>query len=39
MDKMRKLKMMLVIWKRTKDMTLAHDICEFLADNLDMEAK
>lgn len=37
MNKLGELKKMLRQWKETKSMTLAHDICDWLSDNLNME--
>lgn len=35
--KLNELKAMVRAWKKEKGLTLAYDICEFLADNLDLE--
>jgi len=35
--KMNELKAMVRAWKKEKSLTLAYDICEFLAHNLDLE--
>ncbi len=35
--KLNELKAMVRAWKKEKSLTLAYDICEFLANNLDLE--
>ena len=35
--KLNELKAMVRAWKKEKGLTLAYDICEFLANNLDLE--
>lgn len=35
--KLNELKAMVRAWKKQKVLTLAYDICEFLANNLDLE--
>ena len=35
--KLEKLKEMVRKWKEEKNLTLAYDICEFLAENLNLE--
>lgn len=35
--KLDELKAMVRAWKKEKGLTLAYDICEFLANNLDLE--
>lgn len=35
--KLNELKAMVRAWKKQKGLTLAYDICEFLANNLDLE--
>ena len=35
--KLNELKAMVRAWKKEKWLTLAYDICEFLANNLDLE--
>lgn len=35
--KLEKLKEMIRQWKQEKNLTLAYDICEFLAENLNLE--
>lgn len=35
--KLNELKAMVRAWKKQKGLTLAYDICEFLADNLNLE--
>lgn len=37
MTKLEELKTMIRAWKVKKSLTLAHDICEYLADNLDIQ--
>ena len=36
--KLNELKAMVRAWEKQKGLTLAYDICEFLANNLDLEA-
>ena len=35
--KLNELKAMVRAWKKEKGLTLAYDVCEFLANNLDLE--
>lgn len=35
--KLQELKAMVRAWKKEKSLTTAYDICEFLANNLDLE--
>lgn len=35
--KLNELKAMVRAWKKQKGLTLAYDICEFLANNLNLE--
>lgn len=35
--KLNELKAMVRAWKKEKGLTIAYDICEFLADNLNLE--
>lgn len=35
--KMQELKAMVRAWKKEKSLTTAYDICEFLANNLNLE--
>ena len=35
--KLNELKAMVRAWKKQKGLALAYDICEFLANNLDLE--
>lgn len=35
--KLNELKAMVRAWKKEKSLTLAYDVCEFLANNLDLE--
>ena len=35
--KLNELKAMVRAWKKEKGLTLTYDICEFLANNLDLE--
>ena len=35
--KLNELKAMVRAWKREKSMAVAYEICEFLANNLDLE--
>lgn len=35
--KLNELKAMVRAWKKEKGLTTAYDICEFLANNLDLE--
>lgn len=35
--KLNELKAMVRAWKKEKGLTLAYDICEFLANNLNLE--
>lgn len=35
--KLNELKAMVRAWKKEKSLTLAYDVCEFLASNLDLE--
>ena len=35
--KLNELKAMVRAWKKEKSLILAYDICEFLANNLDLE--
>ncbi len=35
--KMQELKAMVRAWRREKSMAVAYEICEFLANNLDLE--
>ena len=35
--KMQELKAMVRVWKKEKSLTTAYDICEFLANNLNLE--
>lgn len=35
--KLNELKAMVRAWDKEKGLTLAYDICEFLANNLDLE--
>lgn len=35
--KLNELKAMIRAWQKTKSITTASDICEFLANNLDLE--
>ncbi len=37
MSKLEQLKAMVRGWKKEKSLTTAYDICEFLADNLNLE--
>lgn len=34
--KLNELKAMVRAWKKEKSLTLAYDVCEFLANNLDL---
>lgn len=35
--KLQELKAMVRAWTKEKSLTIAYDICEFLANNLDLE--
>lgn len=35
--KLNELKAMVRAWKKEKSLTLAYEVCEFLANNLDLE--
>lgn len=35
--KLNELKALVRAWKKEKSLTLAYDVCEFLANNLDLE--
>lgn len=35
--KLNELKAMVRAWKKEKSLTLAYDVCEFLANNLNLE--
>lgn len=35
--KLNELKAMVRAWEKEKSLTLAYDVCEFLANNLDLE--
>lgn len=35
--KLNELKAMVRAWKREKSMAVAYEVCEFLANNLDLE--
>lgn len=35
--KLNELKALVRAWKREKNLTLAYDVCEFLANNLNLE--
>ena len=35
--KLNELKAMVRAWKKEKSLILAYDVCEFLANNLDLE--
>lgn len=35
--KLNELKAMVRAWKKEKSLTIAYDVCEFLANNLDLE--